>query len=157
MGKLAYRTADDEFKTFVGFAYRQLYGDGYLSDLPDETLDKIEKLTSHYVLYVSFYCPRIQVDANGANIMQDITFRRCPEARAKFANMPNASWYESISEGLMTGPVKLGSKVSVWPEHELNAIASARLAGADDEAVRKLVADLMAARKSAGQALATHQ
>jgi hypothetical protein len=39
MGKLAYRTADDEFKTFVGFAYRQLYGDEVLVDLPDETLD----------------------------------------------------------------------------------------------------------------------
>lgn len=49
MGKLAYRTADDEFKTFVGHAYRHLYGDGALGELPDETLDKIEKLTSQRI------------------------------------------------------------------------------------------------------------
>lgn len=84
--------------------------------------------------------------------MQQITYRRATEARAKFGNTPNSSWYDLIANGTMTPGVKLGAKIVAWPEYELEAIAAARLGGADDQEVRKLVAELMAARKSAGQA-----
>lgn len=79
--------------------------------------------------------------------MQHITYLRANEARSKFANAANSTWYDMVSGGTMTPGVKLGAKVVAWPEHELEAIAAARLAGADDEAVRKLVSDLMVARK----------
>lgn len=55
MGKLAYRTDDDEFKTFVGFAYRKLYGERVLGDLPDEIIDQIEELTRQRIDLLTKY------------------------------------------------------------------------------------------------------
>jgi prophage regulatory protein len=76
-----------------------------------------------------------------------IYFSRGRKARAKLGDVPNSTWYDSINAGLMTPGVKLSAKVVAWPDHELEAIARARLAGADDAAIRELVAELMAARK----------
>ncbi len=57
--------------------------------------------------------------------------------------------YEEIQNGLFTHPVKIGSRASAWPEHEVAAINSARIAGKTDDEIRELVVKLEAARKVA--------
>jgi prophage regulatory protein len=48
--------------------------------------------------------------------------------------------YDRISKGLFTRPVKCsGRRAAGWPEHEVQAIMTARVAGAPDGEVRKLV------------------
>lgn len=54
-----------------------------------------------------------------------------------------------VRAGLLTPPVKLSAGCSRWPGHEVLAIDQARLAGADDAAVRTLVRKLVAARSNA--------
>jgi prophage regulatory protein len=48
--------------------------------------------------------------------------------------------YERISSGLFTRPVKCGGRRAAgWPEHEVQAIMTARVAGAPDGEIRRLV------------------
>lgn len=55
--------------------------------------------------------------------------------------------YDKISRGLFTRPVKLGgARAAGWPEHEIEAIVAARVAGAPDIAIRQLVAQLHESR-----------
>jgi prophage regulatory protein len=56
--------------------------------------------------------------------------------------------YNRISLGLWTPPVKLGPRAVAWPASEVEAINGARVAGQGDEQIRKLVARLVAARRS---------
>lgn len=63
--------------------------------------------------------------------------------------------YADVANGLLTAPVKCGPRSSGWPEHELDAILAARIAGKTDAEIRELVKRLMAARNApAQQALA---
>lgn len=56
--------------------------------------------------------------------------------------------YERISNGLFTRPVKVGGRrASGWPEKEVQAILSARVAGASDDEIRRLVDRLHAQRQ----------
>lgn len=55
--------------------------------------------------------------------------------------------YARAATGLMTPPVKLGPRASGWPEHEIDAILSARVAGHTDNEIRQLVDHLVRARK----------
>ena len=54
--------------------------------------------------------------------------------------------YEDVRDGLMTKPIKLG-RSSRWPRHEHQAIAAARIAGNDDDQIRKLVIELHTLRQ----------
>lgn len=58
----------------------------------------------------------------------------------------NSGLYERIAKGLFVKPVKLGSR-SLWPEHEVQAINRAVLAGARDDELRELIRQLHEARK----------
>lgn len=58
----------------------------------------------------------------------------------------HASIYGLIREGLWTQPVKIGTRSSGWPEHEVKAITAARIAGLSDEQIRDLVGQLHAKR-----------
>jgi prophage regulatory protein len=60
-----------------------------------------------------------------------------------------SSHYCDILEGLFTEPVKIGARSSGWPEHEVDTLNAARIAGKSDAEIRELVLTLMAARKSA--------
>ena len=63
--------------------------------------------------------------------------------------------YGDIKNELMPPPLKRG-RSSYWVESEIAAISAARIGGADDNAVRQLVRQLLAARTaqaSAGEAL----
>ena len=57
--------------------------------------------------------------------------------------------YLDVSEGLMVRPVSLGARCSGFPEHEVDAILSARICGASDADIRALVKRLHEARKQA--------
>ncbi len=56
--------------------------------------------------------------------------------------------YKNISEGTMTKPVNIGGGRVGWPSNEPHAINKARIKGASDDDVRKLVADLHDQRKA---------
>jgi prophage regulatory protein len=51
--------------------------------------------------------------------------------------------------GLWPEPVRLGSKSVAWPEHEVDAIIAARIAGKSDDEIRELVKQLEAQRTNA--------
>lgn len=57
--------------------------------------------------------------------------------------------YSQISEGLLPKPVSIGSRAVAWPEHEIDSIIKARVAGKSDDEIRDLVRKLEAARKEA--------
>lgn len=55
--------------------------------------------------------------------------------------------YREVNDGLLTKPTAQGPNRKAWPRYEIETINRARLAGLDDEAIRKIVAALMAARR----------
>lgn len=57
--------------------------------------------------------------------------------------------YDSVNKGLFPSPVKIAARSVAWPEAEVMALVAARIAGKTDEEIRKLVADLKAARAQA--------
>ena len=61
----------------------------------------------------------------------------------------SSTLYTAIREGLWTEPVKLSSRVSVWPAHEVDLILRARIAGQSKEEVQALVRELVEQRKAA--------
>jgi len=63
------------------------------------------------------------------------------------------SHYSDIKNGLMTQPVRLGENSVAWPEHEILAINTARIAGKSDSEIRELVSQLMIRRKQLGQVI----
>ena len=56
--------------------------------------------------------------------------------------------YNDIKEGLFTSPVLVGLRAVGWPDYEVNAVNAARIAGATDSEIRKLVSELMEKRKT---------
>ncbi len=72
--------------------------------------------------------------------------RKRLEERSGYAR---STIYLKISEGLLPSPVKLGLNSVGWPEHEINAIIAARVAGKSDDEIKVLVSELEAARKLA--------
>jgi prophage regulatory protein len=54
--------------------------------------------------------------------------------------------YDDIKEGTFTPPVKLTPRSSAWPEHEVDAIIAATIAGKSGDELRELVQELVAAR-----------
>jgi prophage regulatory protein len=54
--------------------------------------------------------------------------------------------YRDISRGLFTAPVPIGGERVAWPGYEVEAIKKARIAGATDDQIKALVAELEAAR-----------
>ena len=55
--------------------------------------------------------------------------------------------YLDIQQGLFTSPVSIGARAVGWPEHEVDAINAARIAGNTDAEIRALVTQLEVARK----------
>ncbi|UZR29464.1 helix-turn-helix transcriptional regulator [Methylococcus mesophilus] len=58
--------------------------------------------------------------------------------------------YNDIAAGLFIRGVALGGGRVAWPLHEVEAINRARIAGATDDDIRELVAQLHAARTGEG-------
>ena len=57
--------------------------------------------------------------------------------------------YDHIAQGLITKPVKLGSRAVGWPDEEIQAILEARIAGKSEQEIKTLVQSLMAKRQEA--------
>ena len=60
-----------------------------------------------------------------------------------------SSQYNDIEDGLFPPPISIGARAVGWPENEVDAINAARIAGKSDDAIRILVKELLAARKTA--------
>lgn len=59
----------------------------------------------------------------------------------------SATLYYQIQANLMPKPIKLtGGRASFWLKSEIDAVLNARIAGADNNAIKALVADLHAKR-----------
>ena len=66
----------------------------------------------------------------------------------QLGNMGLSTLYAHVDRGLFVKPVALSRRFVVFPQHEITAILNARLAGADDDEVRQLVAELMEKRRA---------
>lgn len=88
------------------------------------------------------------------NVNHPLALRRSPEARAIFGNLSTSTWHEWVAKGLMVTPVSIGARSVAYPDHELQAIAAARIAGKSDVEIKQIVRDLIAARAQAGKAAA---
>lgn len=76
------------------------------------------------------------------------TIKRGKDARAQFG-IASSTFYEWIARGLMPPGIALGWRSVGWPEHELDAIAAARISSKTEDEIRALVRDLIAARAHA--------
>jgi prophage regulatory protein len=56
------------------------------------------------------------------------------------------SVYGQVKDGTFTPPVKLTARSAAWPEHEVDAINRAVVAGKSKAEIRTLVSELIAAR-----------
>lgn len=65
------------------------------------------------------------------------------------SGLSRSTLYLRINQGLWTPSVSLGSRAVGWPSHEVSAINAARIAGKNDEEIRRLVVKLISARKTA--------
>ena len=71
---------------------------------------------------------------------------RLPAVKSS-SGLSRSSLYLRISQGLWPKPVSLGGRAVGWPEQEVAAVNSARIAGKSNEEVRQLVVQLQAGRK----------
>ncbi|MEI6267965.1 MAG: AlpA family phage regulatory protein [Methylococcaceae bacterium] len=79
-----------------------------------------------------------------SDIKQINPLRRIPFVK-EATGFGRSMLYRNIQKGLFTKPVKLGAR-SAWPQHEIEAINRAHIAGKTDEEIRAIVIVLMAAR-----------
>lgn len=55
--------------------------------------------------------------------------------------------YKNVHAGLITPAVRIGENSVAWPEHEINALVAARIAGKNDDEIKALVTKLVADRQ----------
>ena len=67
---------------------------------------------------------------------------RVPELKQLFGYRSTTTVYNSLSEGLLTKPIRIGQRAVAWPENEIEIIIGARIAGKNDEQIKQLVSDL---------------
>jgi prophage regulatory protein len=73
-----------------------------------------------------------------------LRFKKVMEVTA----MSRSTLYLRVKQGLLTPPVKLGDRCTVWPEHEIAAINAARLAQKSNDEIRELVKKLQQMRSA---------
>ena len=78
----------------------------------------------------------------------DYYLLRLPEVLRRRGRSRSAH-YLDIEAGLFPHPVLIGGRSVAWPDYEVNAVNSARVAGKTEEEIRALVTALEAARKAA--------
>jgi prophage regulatory protein len=70
---------------------------------------------------------------------------RLPDVLAR-RGKKRTSHYMDVKNGLFTRPVRIGVRQGAWPDHEVDALNRARIAGKSDQDIRLLVKLLEAAR-----------
>ena len=71
---------------------------------------------------------------------------RMPAVKAETGHRSHASIYTAIREGLFTKPVPIGQRSVGWPDYEVRAINTARIAGKSNADLKELVNRLHAKR-----------
>ena len=71
---------------------------------------------------------------------------RMPAVKAETGHRSHASIYTAIKRGLFTTGVPIGERSVGWPDYEVKAINSARIAGKSEADIRDLVNRLHAKR-----------
>ena len=71
---------------------------------------------------------------------------RMPAVKAETGHRSHASIYTAIKAGTFTKPVPIGERSVGWPDYEVKAINSARIAGKTEADIRDLVNRLHAKR-----------
>jgi len=77
------------------------------------------------------------------------TFMRFQKVMDAMA-MSRSTVHLRVKQGLLTQPVRLGDRCTVWPEEEISAINAARLALKTNDEIRELVKQLMKNRPAKG-------
>lgn len=77
----------------------------------------------------------------------NIAMHRLPAVLAR-SGLSRSTFYEYVSRGLWTKPVKLGPRAVGVPAHECDALNAARVAGMGEKEIRVLVDRLHDARKA---------
>lgn len=85
--------------------------------------------------------------------MQSLTFSRAKQGSRQFS-IGLSTWYEWEDKGLIPPGIKLGIRSVGYPQHELDQIAAARIAGKSEDEIRAIVRGLVAARAQAGKPVA---
>jgi prophage regulatory protein len=78
------------------------------------------------------------------------TMLRLPDVRRK-TGLGRSTILAQVAAGLLPPPIKLGARAVGWVEGEIDAILTARIAGAGTDKVKGLVAELVAARSGEGE------
>ena len=76
-----------------------------------------------------------------------LILRRLPDVLAQYGKGRSAL-YEDISQSLFPPPVKLGARAAAWPQHEVDAVLAARVAGRGEAELRALVRGLVDQRRT---------
>jgi prophage regulatory protein len=71
---------------------------------------------------------------------------RMPAVKGRAGHRSDASIYKAIRDGLFTTGVAIGQRAKGWPDYEVDAIITARIAGKSDAQIRELVKALHAKR-----------
>lgn len=71
---------------------------------------------------------------------------RMPAVKAETGHRSHASIYNAIKAEQFTKPVQIGQRAVGWPDYEVSALVSARIAGKSDAEIRDLVKRLHAKR-----------
>jgi len=71
---------------------------------------------------------------------------RMPAVKGRAGHRSDASIYNAIRDGLFTTGVAIGQRAKGWPDYEVDAIITARIAGQTDDQIRELVLRLHAKR-----------
>ena len=64
-----------------------------------------------------------------------------------------STFNSKVNVGLITKPIFISTRVKVWPEHELEAINRAWLAGYEEDQIRELVQKLEEDRSQHSEAV----
>lgn len=71
---------------------------------------------------------------------------RLPEVKRRRGHRADASIYNEIRAGLFTTGVAIGQRAKGWPDYEVDAINTARVAGKSNDELREVVSALHAQR-----------
>ena len=76
-----------------------------------------------------------------------ITILRTPAVLSR-TGRKRSSYYGDIKAGLFVKPILIGLRATGTPDHEVDPLIAARIAGKSDEEIRALVVKLELARKA---------
>ena len=81
-----------------------------------------------------------------------VNMMRQPAAMTKTGDK-RSTFNSKVNSGLLTPPIFISPRVKVWPEHELEAINSAWLAGNNKDQIQELVKKLEENRQRYAEAV----